>query len=85
MDCNISQISGLIKQNYHGGMNKKDCHFPGGSGMTMANTGMKPDAGKRNQTLFVNKNEPAAMKACPGTGMVFSWFFFDKGGRHDVV
>jgi hypothetical protein len=57
-------------------MNKKGCHFPVGSGMTIANTGMKPDAGKRNQTLFVNMYESFAMKACPGTGMVFSWFFF---------
>jgi len=85
MVCTISQFNGLIKLNYHDGTNKKDCHFPGASGMTVANTGMKPDAGNRNQTLLVNKNEPAAMKACPGTGMVFSWFFFDRGGLHDVV
>jgi hypothetical protein len=52
MDCTISQFNGLIKQNYHDGRNKKDCHFPDGSGMTIANTGMKPDAGKRSQTLL---------------------------------
>jgi hypothetical protein len=52
MECTISQISGLIKQNYHDGFDKKGCHFPSGSGMTKANTGKKPDAEKRNQTLL---------------------------------
>jgi len=52
MECTISQFNGLIKQNYHDSFDKKDCHFPDGSGMTTANTGMKPDAGKRSQTLL---------------------------------
>jgi hypothetical protein len=35
---------------------------------------MKPEEKTKNfSSLYV---KPAAMKACPGTGMLFSWFFF---------